>query len=614
MSQAGSFTKPNTGVTSLTATAPITVSGATGAVNISLTTPLAGQYGGTGVANTGLTINLAGGSTGLVLTSDGSGNATWAASAGAVLSVSGTANVITATPTTGNVVVNISPLYVGQPSITTLGTISTGIWAGTTIAVNHGGTGLSSTTVNQILYSSSTNVIAGLATANNGVLITSNSGIPSLLANGTAGFVLTANSGAPPSWQAGGSGTVTGPGSSTNRAISTWNGTTGTALFDNSGATISSLGDLTVLSAHSGTSSFIQVVNTSNTSSSTASLVATVGGASALSAITLYQVSAGATWATGLLVSDSSYRISSTAVGNSDSLIITSGGSVTATLGDLAVSRSQVGAAVQLACQNTDTTNTSSAARIIVGSSSSGAGGGDAYILYNYGNSITPWKAGVNHSNGDWQIYSQVNTGVSNLDGTLVMDATSAGVIRFPGTTQVGTTQPGTGIFAVTAAGDTPVEITSTGSGDPLIGLTANGANGYTLKTSRSTGNFTIELPRGTPLFTIPSGGGIATVPPSSHTATVAFGSLTSGTPKQNTLGYDILLNISVTITVAAVAGTIVLGVGSTSTPTTDAVTGTISVATVVSFSAIIPANYYVSVTTTGTLTVGSVTVQACPL
>lgn len=50
----------------------------------------------------------------------------------------------------------------------------------TPIAVTNGGTGLSSTTVNQILYSSAANTIAGLATANSSVLITSGAGVPSL--------------------------------------------------------------------------------------------------------------------------------------------------------------------------------------------------------------------------------------------------------------------------------------------------------------------------------------------------------------------------------------------------------------------------------------------------
>jgi hypothetical protein len=63
------------------------------------------------------------------------------------------------------------------------------------------------TTINQILYSSATNTISEITTAIDGVLITSHTGVPSVLANsGTAGWVLTANTGAPPSWQAGGAG------------------------------------------------------------------------------------------------------------------------------------------------------------------------------------------------------------------------------------------------------------------------------------------------------------------------------------------------------------------------------------------------------------------------
>jgi len=49
-----------------------------------------------------------------------------------------------------------------------------------TVSIPHGGTGLTSTTQNQLLYSSSNNVIAGLSTANNGVLVTSGAGVPSI--------------------------------------------------------------------------------------------------------------------------------------------------------------------------------------------------------------------------------------------------------------------------------------------------------------------------------------------------------------------------------------------------------------------------------------------------
>jgi len=54
--------------------------------------------------------------------------------------------------------------------------------------------------VNTLLYASSANVMAALATANNGVLITSATGVPSLLVNGTTGQLLTATTGSPPTW------------------------------------------------------------------------------------------------------------------------------------------------------------------------------------------------------------------------------------------------------------------------------------------------------------------------------------------------------------------------------------------------------------------------------
>ena len=95
-------------------------------------------------------------------------------------SVTGTANRITISGTAANPIVDISTAYVGQSTITTLGTIATGVWNGTQISVVKGGTGLTSTVANQILYSSATNTISGLATANSGVLVTSGAGVPSI--------------------------------------------------------------------------------------------------------------------------------------------------------------------------------------------------------------------------------------------------------------------------------------------------------------------------------------------------------------------------------------------------------------------------------------------------
>lgn len=56
---------------------------------------------------------------------------------GNTLDVGGTANRITVGATT----VDIAATYVGQTSITTLGTITTGVWGGTAIALANGGTG-----------------------------------------------------------------------------------------------------------------------------------------------------------------------------------------------------------------------------------------------------------------------------------------------------------------------------------------------------------------------------------------------------------------------------------------------------------------------------------------
>lgn len=64
--------------------------------------------------------------------------------ASGVTSVSGTANKIDVANGTTTAVVTISPTYVGQSSITTLGTVTSGTWASTTapIAGTYGGTGV----------------------------------------------------------------------------------------------------------------------------------------------------------------------------------------------------------------------------------------------------------------------------------------------------------------------------------------------------------------------------------------------------------------------------------------------------------------------------------------
>lgn len=69
-----------------------------------------------------------------VLTNNGSGTLSWTTpTTGTVTSVSGTANRITVTNGTTTPVINIATNYVGQNTITTLGTVTTGTWNGTAI-------------------------------------------------------------------------------------------------------------------------------------------------------------------------------------------------------------------------------------------------------------------------------------------------------------------------------------------------------------------------------------------------------------------------------------------------------------------------------------------------
>ncbi len=84
-----------------------------------------------------------------------------------VSSVTGTANRISISPNTGAVIVDIDAAYVGQTSITTLGTIGTGVWSGTTIAINKGGTG-------QVTANAALNALLPSQTGNGGKVLVTN--------------------------------------------------------------------------------------------------------------------------------------------------------------------------------------------------------------------------------------------------------------------------------------------------------------------------------------------------------------------------------------------------------------------------------------------------------
>ena len=137
-----------------------------------------------------------------------------------------------------------------------------------------------------------------------------------------------------------------------------------------------------------------------------------------------------------------------------------------------------------------------------------------------------------------------------------------------------------------------------------------NNTSASSVTITAGSGKVTINSPTATKLSS-----SIVTAPVSSATATTAFGtSLTAGTSVQNTTGYDLMVNICFSVT-SSTAATITLGVGSATAPTANTVVSSFTTAgKIINFMAVVPNNYYLVVNTTGTIVVGSITTQVCPM
>ena len=166
-----------------------TVNGKTGWVNTSKSITVgttavvfeqfsgAGTYiAGSGLAFTGNTIDIVLQTNGgLEVVSDELGLKSTTAGSGltfssGVLNIGGTADRITV----NNDSIDISGTYVGQNTITTLGTISTGTWQGTTIATIYGGTGNTSYSIGDILVGAASNALNKLSIGTGGQVLQSN--------------------------------------------------------------------------------------------------------------------------------------------------------------------------------------------------------------------------------------------------------------------------------------------------------------------------------------------------------------------------------------------------------------------------------------------------------
>ena len=425
-------------------------------------------------------------------------------------------------------------------------------------------------TSNQIPVGTGTG-FSTISSVNDGVLITSNTGVPSWLANsGTAGYVLTANTGAPPSWQASSAGSITVTGDSGSLSGSTITLYTdnaalncgSTVLFSNTGTTstlnVTDLSNNTLLGSHCGTLTLSGSNNCGYGAGCLNNLTSGHGncgfGENALNAATsgFSNIAIGNNALQSLINSNSSIAIGATALGQSQS-------SNNIAIGTGALSTSVNGT------RNTIIGNTSG---------SSILGGTDNNVLGQASlNSLTTgsYNLILGSATGRTYISSESSNILLNNSGTV----TESNVLRIGAGTGTGSQQISTAYISGIAGG-----VLSAGSPTPHLALV-------------DTSDDQIVCP----------------TPVAANTASTTFGSLVVGTALQNTANYPILVNVSMAIT-ASTAAVILFGVDSSNTPTAKAVTAsfTVAAATTFGFSFVVPAKYYAKVTTTGTITVASIT------
>jgi len=179
----GYLTSSTGGSTNITITGVITI----GTWNATVIT---GQYGGTGVNNVGKTLTLGGNmSTASTFSTSGANDL--------VLTTTAPTNVTL--PTTGTLV---NSAVATLSSLTSVGTIGTGVWQGTAVGAVYGGTAQSSWTQGDILYASASNTLSKLAKSASATRYLSNTGASNSpawaqvdLTNGVTGVLPGGNGG-----------------------------------------------------------------------------------------------------------------------------------------------------------------------------------------------------------------------------------------------------------------------------------------------------------------------------------------------------------------------------------------------------------------------------------
>jgi len=145
-----------------------------------------------------------------------------------------------------------------QTNITSVGTIGTGTWEATDVAVAHGGTGASTLTANGVLIGNGTSAVTAVDLSTKGkILIGDGSGNPQALAVGSNNYVLTADSSETTGikWAALTSAAIDGTANGSNNRIATYSSSTalnGEANLTFDGSALQCTGTLTVGSDGSG--------------------------------------------------------------------------------------------------------------------------------------------------------------------------------------------------------------------------------------------------------------------------------------------------------------------------------------------------------------------------
>ena len=172
---------------SVTSGAPVLINSSTGQLGSAALSNGQLLIGSTGFSPVAATLTAG---TGISVTNTAGAITIASTVTGTVTSVSGTANRISVTSPTTTPVVDIAATYVGQTSITTLGTVTTGAWNATTIAVSYGGTGATTLSANGILIGNGTSAVSA-TNLTNGQLLIGSTGVAPVAATLTAGSGIT---------------------------------------------------------------------------------------------------------------------------------------------------------------------------------------------------------------------------------------------------------------------------------------------------------------------------------------------------------------------------------------------------------------------------------------